>query len=97
MSFLRIAVFEIPDAPPDALEVWDDLVGSALRNNPDCTGVTVSRSGSSYAAVSTWTSEAAFQATMDSKPYQDIVSTVTARLGLPESYEPNFTFQGEIA
>lgn len=97
MGFMRVAVFEIPDAPADALEVWDDLVGSALRNNPECTSVMVSKNGTTYAAVSTWTSEAQFTAATESKPYQDVVATVTARLGLPESYEPSFVYQGEIA
>lgn len=97
MAFLRIATFEIADAPEDALEVWDDLMGSALRNDPDCTTVLVSRHGSTYAVVTTWTSEGAFKSTVDSKPYQDILVTVGARLGLPDPYEPSFAYEGEIA
>ncbi len=97
MTFLRIAVFEIPDAPGDALELWDDLVGSALRNNPDCTDVVVSQNGASYAVVSTWTSEEQFKATINSKPYRDVIATVTVRLGLSESSEPSFVYEGEVA
>ncbi len=96
MTFLRIAVFEIEDAPHDALEIWDDLVGSALRNNPDCSQSMVSQSGSRYAVVSTWTSEERFHYWMDSKPYQDVINTVSARLGVTGRAEPRYLFEGEV-
>lgn len=96
MAFLRIAVFDIENAPPDALEIWDDLVGSALRNNPDCSEVMMSHRGSSYAVVSKWTSEERFHYWMESKPYQDVINTVSARLGVTGQPEPSFLFEGDI-
>ncbi len=96
MAFLRIAAFDIQDAPEDALEIWDDLVGSALRNNPDCSHVMVSRRGSTYATVSIWTSEERFHDWVESKPAQDVISTVMARVGMAEGLEPVFLFEGSI-
>lgn len=96
MAFLRIAVFDIEDAPDDALEIWDDLVGSALRNHPDCLQALVSHRGSNYAVVSRWTSEDAFHQAMDSKPMQDVIVTVAARLGVADQPEPMFHFEGDI-
>lgn len=97
MAFLRIVVFDIPDAPSDALEIWDDLVGSALRNNPDCTQVMVSRRGTHYAVVSKWISEDRFHYWMDSEPYQDVIKTVSARLGASDQPEPLFLFEGDVS
>jgi len=96
MAFLRIAVFDIENAPSDAQQVWDDLVGSALRNNPDCTHFMVSHRGTNYAVVSRWTSEERFHYWMDSKPYQDVIKTVAARLGVHGQPEPMFHFEGDI-
>ena len=94
MAFLRIAAFDIEDAPPDALEIWDDLVGSALRNNPDCSHVMASSREATYVTVSIWTSEERFHYWFESKPYQDVISTVMARLGI--GGEPVFLFEGDI-
>ena len=91
-----MAVFDIEDAPDDALEIWDDLVGSALRNHPDCLQTLVSHRGSNYAVVSKWTSEGAFHQAMDSKPMQDVIATVAARLGVADQPEPMFHFEGDI-
>ena len=96
MAFLRIAVFDIEEAPDDALEIWDDLVGSALRNHPDCLHVMLSHRGTNYAVVSKWSSEDAFHQAMDSKPMQDVIVTVAARLGASDQPEPMFHFEGEI-
>ena len=96
MAFLRIAVFEIENAPGDAMEIWDDLIGSALRNNPDCLNVIASRDNSNYAIVSTWISEERFHYWMESKPYVDVIATVAARLGLSASPEPTYLFEGEV-
>jgi hypothetical protein len=96
MTFLRIAVFDIEDAPDDALEIWDDLVGSALRNHAECLQVMVSHRGTNYAVVSKWTSEAAFKEAMESKPLQDVIVTVSARLGVADHPEPMFHFEGDI-
>ena len=96
MAFLRIAVFHIENAPDDALEIWDDLVGSALRNNPDCSQVMISHRGTNYAVVSTWTSEDRFHEWMESKPSKDVIATVAARLGISGSPEPAFHFEGEV-
>lgn len=97
MTFLRIAVFEMDDAPPDAFEVWDDLVGSALRNNPDCVTVMASRTGARFAAVSTWTSEQAMRSSMAAQPFLDLVETVAARLGMAAAPEPAFLYEGEVS
>jgi len=96
MAFLRIAVFDIEDAPEDAPEVWDDLVGSALRNHPDCLRVMLSHRGTNFAVVSQWSSEGAFHAAMESKPLQDVIATVAARLGVSGSPDPMFHFEGDI-
>lgn len=96
MAFLRIAVFDIENAPGDALEIWDDLLGSALRNNPDCSQAMVSHRGTNYAVVSKWTSEDRFHYWMDSKPYQDVIATISARLGVADHPEPIFHFEGDI-
>lgn len=96
MAFLRIAVFDIENAPSDALEIWNDLLGSALRNNPECTHVTLSRRGTIYAVVSKWTSEERFHYWMDSEPYQDVIKTVAARLGAADQPEPIFHFEGDV-
>jgi hypothetical protein len=96
MAFLRIAVFDIEDAPGDALEIWDDLVGSALRNHPECLQVMVSHRGTNYAVVSKWSSEDAFRQAMEAKPMQDVVRTVSARLGVADQPEPMLHFEGDI-
>ena len=97
MAFLRIAVFDAEGAPPDALEIWDDLVGSALRNNPDCLHAMVSRDGDTLAVVATWTSQEQAHAWMESKPYQDVAETVAARFGMTGRPEPAFLFEGSVA
>ena len=96
MTFLRIAVFDLEDAPPDALEIWGDLVGSALRNNPDCLQAMISRRDNAYATVSTWTTEERFRYWMETKPYQDVIATVAARLGVTGEPEPSFLFEGDV-
>lgn len=96
MTFLRIAVFDIENAPSDALEIWDDLVGSALRNHPECLQVFVSHRGTNYAVVSKWSSEDAYHQAMESRPMQDVLVTVAARLGAADQPDPIFHFEGEI-
>jgi hypothetical protein len=96
MTFLRIAVFEIEGAPDDALELWDDLVGSALRNHPECVQVMASHRGTRYATVSRWSSEDAFRQAMEAKPMQDVIRTLSARLGVADQPEPMFSFEGDI-
>jgi hypothetical protein len=96
MAFLRIAVFDIENAPDDALQVWDDLVGSALRNHRDCIHVMVSHRGSNYAVVSKWVSEESFHAAMESKPMMDVIETVAVRLGVSATPDPMFHFEGDI-
>jgi len=96
MAFLRIAVFDLENAPSDALELWDDLVGSALSNHPECLQVMVSHRGTNYAVVSKWSSEGAFHQAMESKPMQDVVLTLSARLGVADQPEPMFHFEGDI-
>lgn len=96
MAFLRIAVFDLENAPSDALELWDDLVGSALRNHSECRQVMVSHRGTHYAVVSKWSSEGAFRQAMEAKPMQDVILTLSARLGVADQPEPMFHFEGEI-
>ena len=96
MPFLRIAAFDIENAPDEAAELWDDLMGSALRNHPDCLEVTAARQGNRFAVVTTWVSEDAFRTAAASKPLMDLVVTIAARFGLPSDQEPSFLFEGEL-
>ena len=95
MAFMRIAVFDIENAPDDAMEIWDDLIGSALRNHPECQRVTASKHGNEYAVVSVWSGEDAYRQAMDSKPLQDVMTSVAARLGMAGA-DPTFRFEGEV-
>ena len=96
MAFLRIAAFEIEDAPPAALTTWEDIMGSALRNHPDCRRVIASRNGDEFAIITTWASEEAFRAAAQSKPILDVHLTVSSRLGISPDQEPSFLFEGEV-
>ncbi len=97
MAFLRIAAFEVEHAPDEAVELWDDLMGSALRNHPDCLEVTAARQDDRFAVVSKWVSEDAFRAAAASKPLMDLVVTIAARFGLSPDQEPSFLFEGELS
>ena len=96
MAFLRIAAFEIENAAGEALALWDDLMGSALRNHPDCLEVTAARDGDRFAVISTWISEEAFRAAAASKPLTDLIETMAARFGLAIDQEPSFLFEAEV-
>ena len=96
MAFLRVAVFEMAGAPPEALTTWEDIMGSALRNHPDCLEVTASRSGDDVAIISKWSSEAAFRAATASKPITDVHVTIAQRLGMSPDQEPTWSFEGSI-
>ena len=96
MTFLRVAVFTIPGAADDALTTWEDIMGSALRNHPDCREVTASRNGDEVAVISKWTSEEAFRAATQSKPIVDVHLTVSSRLGMSPDEEPTWSFEGPV-
>lgn len=96
MAFLRIAEFGIPNAPDQAIELWDDLMGSALRNHPDCLEITAARRDHRFVVISKWVSEQAYQEAAASKPLMDLVVTMAARLGLAPDQEPSFLFESEI-
>ena len=97
MPFLRIAEYQVENAPDEALELWDDVMGSALRNHPHCLELTAARRANRFVVISKWESEELFRAAAESKPLMDLVVTVAARLGLPSDQEPTFLFEGELA
>lgn len=96
MAFLRVAVFTVEGASDDSLTTWEDIMGSALRNHPDCIEVTASRSGDEVAIISKWQSEEAFRAASQSKPIVDVHVTVSNRLGMSPDQEPTWSFEGSI-
>lgn len=96
MAFLRVAAFDVEDAPDEALDLWDDLMGSALRNHPDCESVTAARNENRFLVITRWTSSEAFAAATASKPLQDLQVTIAARLNMPADQEPTFLFESEI-
>lgn len=96
MAFLRVAAYDIEDAPDEALELWDDLMGSALRNHPDCHEVTAARTGNRLLVISQWTSAEAFGVASASKPITDLHVTIAARLNMPADRDPAFLFEGEV-
>jgi hypothetical protein len=96
MAYLRIAAFDLTDPPDEALELWEDVMGSALRNHPECLLVMASRQGNRLAVISTWTSAAAFRDAAASKPIVDVHLTISARLNMSPDEEPSFLFEGEV-
>ncbi|MBT8203315.1 MAG: hypothetical protein HKN74_14955 [Acidimicrobiia bacterium] len=96
MAFLRVAVFTVEGASDATLTTWEDIMGSALRNHPDCIEVTASRSGDEVAIISKWQSEEAFRAATQSKPIVDVHITVSNRLGMSPDQEPTWSFEGSI-
>ena len=82
MAFLRIAVFDGADPPGVAVELWEDIMGSALRNHPACHEAQISRSGNRFAVVTKWTSAEAFREAAASKPITDVHVAISARLNL---------------
>ena len=96
MAFLRIAEYQVENAPDEAMELWDDMMGSALRNHPDCLEVTAARRDDRFVVISRWLSEEDFRAAAASKPLTDLLVTVAARLGLPPDQEPGFLFESTI-
>jgi hypothetical protein len=96
MAYLRIAAFDLPDPPDEAVDLWEHIMGSALRNHPECLLVMASRQNSRLAVISTWTSAGAFRDAAASKPIVDVHLTISARLNMPPDQEPVFLFEGEV-
>ena len=96
MAFLRVAAFDIEEPPDEGLDLWDDLMGSALRNHPECHHVLASRSGNRFLIMSQWSSAEAFAAAAASKPIVDVHLTISARLNMSPDQEPSFLYEGAV-
>ncbi len=61
MSFLRVVSCDGDEMTYQQFEGRDAIIGTHLRNSPDCIRAKAAKSGGTTLIVSEWTDEAAFQ------------------------------------
>ncbi len=96
MSFLRVVTYDGGEMTDAEFDVWDEIIGAYLRNNPDCLRATAAKSAGATLVVSEWTSQEANERDMASPEYQTVLSEVMTKLSLPSDIEPSFLFEGDV-